>query len=134
MNIESLLLPADFLQSSTILIYFSAYFAQWLTLFREKSSQNISLSSWNLYLLGSVFALFYAVVNHLIFGNCLALLCTTVFLLVCNVFTIYLILKFREQEVPAMELILPDTAVRSFVEQHEIDYGIAEEQREALAL
>lgn len=95
MNIEALLTSADFLQSSIIFITLTANVPQWITINRNKTSANISLSSWVMWLIASCFALYYAVVNQCAYQTCLALMLTTSVSFLCNLFTIFLILKFR---------------------------------------
>jgi uncharacterized protein with PQ loop repeat len=133
MNVEGLLLSADFLQSSIILIYFSAYLTQWIEIYREQSSKNISLYSWMLYLVASIFALFYATVNHLAYHNSFALLCTTTFSLACNLFTIFLVLKFSERPEHLVSLTLHHAEVESLLDRCEVGHLAQEEARDFIA-
>ena len=96
MNLEQLLIFANILQSLIILITLLANIPQWLIILRRKDSGNLSVSSWIMWFLGSLFALFYAGVNHCVYQNNLSLLITSAITLICNSYTIYLIRKYRK--------------------------------------
>ena len=48
---ESVILAANACQVATTVISFSAYLPQWIKLFKTKSSENIALTSWCLWII-----------------------------------------------------------------------------------
>ena len=88
---ESVVLAANACQVATTIISFSAYLPQWIKLFKTKSSENISLGSWCLWIVSTTFALFYAVVQYLINGRGWPLIISAFFNLCCILFTVFLI-------------------------------------------
>lgn len=95
MEIQVFLACANIMQSSIILITLTANVPQWLAIHKSKNSANLSVSSWVMWLTGSFFALFYAIVNQCAYQNSLSLLLTSAVSFLCNFYTIYLIQKYR---------------------------------------
>ena len=92
---DVLLTSANLMQSSIVFITLTANIPQWITINQKQSSENISLSSWVLWLLASFFAFFYALVNQVAYQSCLALVLSSSVSFLCNLYTIYLIFKYR---------------------------------------
>ena len=92
---ESVVQAANACQLAAPFISLVAYFPQWLKLFRTKSSASISIRSWCGWIISSVFALFYAVVQLLLNGNGWALVVSTVLALIFVAFTLFLAVKYR---------------------------------------
>lgn len=99
MEIQVLLACANVMQSSIILITLTANVPQWLAIYKNKNSANISVSSWVMWLTASFFALFYAAVNQYTYQNCMSLLLTSAVSFSCNFYTIYLIQRYRNSSL-----------------------------------
>lgn len=99
MDLQILLASANFMQSSIVLITFSANIPQWITIHKKRSSENISLHSWVLWLVASFFTLFYAAVNQWAYHNSLALLLTASVSFSCNLYSLFLLIKFKPDSV-----------------------------------
>jgi len=98
MDISLLLASADIAQTSTIAIALYANVPQWLVILSTKTSKNISLMSWWLWLVGSLLSVFYSIVQNFVFGHSSSLILTSTMNLVCNTITLFLIVKFRKTE------------------------------------
>lgn len=92
---DVLLTSANLMQSSIVFITLSANIPQWITIHQKRSSENISLSSWVLWLVASFFALFYAIVSQIAYQSCMALIFSAAVSFACNLITISLIYKYR---------------------------------------
>ncbi len=112
MSFEVLVSTADLCQSATLFISFSAYLPQWKKLLETRSSKNISLNSWFLWLVSSVLSLFYALVQISVYGTGVVLAVTSIMTTAFLCFTIILVYRFRPEteEVPAT-LPLAQTSV-----------------------
>lgn len=112
MDLQVLLFSANLMQSSIVVITLFANVPQWVTIYKNKTSENLSLSSWYMWLMASFFGLFYAVVNQCAYGNCAALLFSTGVSFLCNAYTIHLILKYRakESDILSQPLVVVATA------------------------
>jgi uncharacterized protein with PQ loop repeat len=98
MSYQDLIPISNICQSSIVFIGLMAYIPQWITIYRRKSSRNISIYSWVLWSLASVFAVFYAVVQFKVYGTGTALVFTSTASL-CFVFvTVVLIYCYRHEE------------------------------------
>ena len=97
MDLDVLLTSANVMQSSIIFITLTANIPQWITIHSKKTSENISLSSWVMWLMASFFGFFYAVTNFVAYSNGLALVMTSFVSLVCNAYTIAIIIKYRQR-------------------------------------
>lgn len=98
MDLDVLLTSANIMQSSIIFITLTANIPQWITIHSKKTSENISLSSWIMWLTASFFGFFYATINLIAYDNGLALVLTSFVSLVCNAYTIGIILKYRDEK------------------------------------
>jgi uncharacterized protein with PQ loop repeat len=95
MSLEVLVPISNVLQSLIVLVMLSAFVPQWITIVRNRSSQNISAASWLMYFASSIFALFYAVVQFAATGTGHALVATTTVSFFCNLYSVYLVYRFR---------------------------------------
>lgn len=95
---DSVIYAANALQMATTAISFSAYLPQWIKLFKTKSSENIALGSWCLWILSTSFNIFYAVVQYLINGSGWPLIISATFNLSCILFTVFLIIKYKKKK------------------------------------
>jgi len=96
MTSETLIITADICQSVTVLICLLAYIPQWITLIRNKSSKNISLQSWCLWVCSSLLGFFYANVQYMVYGTGFTLVTTTTANLIFIILTIGLIVHYRK--------------------------------------
>lgn len=97
MTNEFITTTANVLQVSVAFLSLVAYIPQWLKLMRKKSSADISLRSWILWTLSSLFAVFYAVVQLYNFGSGWALIISSVLSLAFVVYTVILIVWYRRK-------------------------------------
>ena len=86
---------ANVCQTTSTFISFSAYLPQWLKLIRTKSSADISLRSWVLWLVSGSFALFYAIVQFQLNQRGWPLIISSSLSLTFIACTIGLIARFR---------------------------------------
>lgn len=86
---------ANLCQLAVPFIGFFAYLPQWTKLVRTKSSRDLSLRSWCLWIVSSVAALFYAIVQLLLNGRGWPLVVACVITLVSVLFTVSLIVRYR---------------------------------------
>lgn len=92
---ESIIITANACQVATIFISLSAYLPQWIKLIQTKSSADISLKSWCIWIIAAFFTLFYAIVQFLLNGRGWPLIISSTASLFCIIFTIILIVKYR---------------------------------------
>lgn len=95
---------ANLMQVSVAFLSLIAYIPQWVKLVRKKSSNDISLRSWILWTISSVFAVFYAIVQLYNHGSGWALIISSVLSLVFVIYTVVLIIWYRKKSgrsVPA---------------------------------
>jgi hypothetical protein len=92
---QYIVITANILQ--LIIPFFSliAYIPFWLVLLKLKSSKEISLLSWWLWLISASFALFYAIIQNYITNIGMALIFSTSLSLLFVIITIILIIIFR---------------------------------------
>jgi hypothetical protein len=90
-----LLSTADLAQVGITLLNFSAYPTQWKQMISRKSTADISLTSWTLWLGACILGQFYAWANYLSHGHNFALIITDTISLICVVSTITLIWYYR---------------------------------------
>jgi uncharacterized protein with PQ loop repeat len=95
---DSVIIMANICQIATTFISLSAYLPQWIKLIRTKSSGDISLRSWCLWIIAASFALFYAIVQFLLNGRGWPLIISALASLCCIIFTIFLVARFRVRE------------------------------------
>lgn len=103
MEANWILTAAGICQVATTFISLLAYVPQWVKLFRTKSSANISLRSWCLWVVSTSFTLFYAVVQLRVNGSGLPLVISASAALTFVFFTVVLIIKFRPREETSRE-------------------------------
>ena len=92
---DSVIIVANACQVATTFISLSAYLPQWIKIIQTRSSLNISVHSWCLWLASSAFALFYAIVQYLINDRGWPLIFSTIASMGSIIVTISLIMKFR---------------------------------------
>jgi len=96
MPAERVVIVANFLQGCVPLLSLFAYFPQWRKIIANKSSRDISLTSWRVWLLSSAIAIFYAVVQYKVTGKGTALIFSSVLALVFVFITVCLIALYRK--------------------------------------
>jgi uncharacterized protein with PQ loop repeat len=89
---------ANVLQASVPFLSLCAYVPQWKQLVDTKSSRDISLIAWTIWIFSSSFALFYAVVSFQVTGSGLSLLFAASMNLFFVLITVYLILRYRKEK------------------------------------
>lgn len=87
---------ATYLQASVGVLSLLAYLPQWKTIYQNKSSENIALSSWATWTASSVIASLYALVQVLEHGRGWALVFSASSNLVFVLITLALIAKYRQ--------------------------------------
>lgn len=92
---QTLINVANLCQAVVMPICLSAYVPQWITLLRNRSSEDISLKAEMLWAGGSLLSVFYALVQVLEFGTGYALLFSSLVNLLCLSVTIVLICYYR---------------------------------------
>ena len=96
MPAEKVVIVANFLQGCVPLLGLFAYFPQWKKIVANKSSRDISLASWLVWLLSSAIAIFYAVIQYQVTGKGTALIFSSLISLVFVFITVYLIARYRK--------------------------------------
>jgi uncharacterized protein with PQ loop repeat len=96
MPAERIVIVANFLQGCSPLLSLFAYLPQWRKIIANKSSKDISLTSWLVWLLSSSIAIFYAIIQYKITGKGTALIFSSVLVLVFVFITICLIALYRK--------------------------------------
>lgn len=106
MAINKLILEgATVLQASVGVLSLLAYIPQWKTLYRNKSSANIALSSWAIWTASSVIASLYALVQVLENGRGWALVFSASSNLLFVLITLALIAKYRQRSTHEITLL-----------------------------
>lgn len=96
MPAERIVIVANFLQGCSPLLSLFAYLPQWKKIVANKSSRDISLTSWLVWLLSSAIAIFYAIVQYKVTGKGTALIFSSVLVLVFVIITVCLIALYRK--------------------------------------
>jgi len=96
MPAERIVIIANFLQGSVPLLALFAYLPQWRKIIANRSSRDISLTSWLVWLLSSAIAIFYAVIQYKVTGKGTALIFSSVLALVFVFITVCLIALYRK--------------------------------------
>ena len=102
---------ADVCQSLTIVLSLVAYFPQWRRFYVNKSSANVSLRSWYLWLVGNIFSWIYACTCFVLIGACGMLLVTNTLAITFNIVTLGMIQFYKKKELseqnlsPALEAV-----------------------------
>ncbi|WP_273430334.1 SemiSWEET family sugar transporter [Chitinibacter tainanensis] len=86
---------ANLLQTSVPFLSLCAYIPQWKKLIKTRSSNDISLSTWLIFITSASFQVIYAVVQWQIHSYSWPLLISTVSTLLCGIFTVGLIIRYR---------------------------------------
>ena len=92
-----IVIVANFLQSSVPLLALFAYLPQWRKIIANKSSKDISLTSWLVWLLSSAIAIFYAVVQYKVTGKGTALIFSSMLTIIFVFVTVCLIALYRKR-------------------------------------
>jgi len=89
---------ANILQASVPFLSLCAYVPQWKQLVETKSSKDISLIAWIIWIFSSLFSLFYAVVRFQLTGSGGSLFFAAFMNLLFVVVTVYLIVLYRNKK------------------------------------
>lgn len=92
---ESVVLGANICQSLVPFIAMSAYLPQWGKLWARRATGGVSLRSWLMWSVSSLFALFYAVVQLVLNGRGWPLVASTFISVTFVLVTVGLILRAR---------------------------------------
>lgn len=92
---RDLLVFAGFLQSAVPVISLIAYLPQWKKLVDTRSSKDISLRSWSIWIVSSSISLFYAIVLFRYTGKGVPLVFASGAGLVFVLVTVYLTARYR---------------------------------------
>ncbi|MDD8012805.1 MAG: PQ-loop domain-containing transporter [Acidobacteriota bacterium] len=95
MPAEKIVIVANFLQGCVPLLSLVAYLPQWKKIVANRSSRDISMTSWLVWLLSSAIAIFYAVIQYKITGKGTTLIFSSVLALVFVFITVCLIALYR---------------------------------------
>ncbi len=98
MPAEKVVIVANFLQGCSPLLSLFAYFPQWKKIIANKSSKDISLTSWLVWLLSSAIAIFYAVIQYQVTGKGTALVFSSIVVLIFVFITVVLIAVYRKSD------------------------------------
>ena len=100
MPTERIVIVANFLQGCVPLLSLFAYLPQWKKIIANKSSRDISLTSWLVWMLSSAIAIFYAVIQYKVTGKGTALIFSSVLALIFVSITACLIALYRKGDRP----------------------------------
>jgi uncharacterized protein with PQ loop repeat len=98
MPAEKVVVVANFLQGCSPLLSLFAYLPQWKKIIANKSSKDISLTSWLVWLVSSSIAIFYAVIQYQVTGKGTALIFSSVIVLIFVFITVCLIALYRKDD------------------------------------
>jgi uncharacterized protein with PQ loop repeat len=98
MPAEKIVIAANFLQGCSPLLSLFAYLPQWRKIIANKSSRDIFLTSWMVWLVSSAIAIFYAIIQYKITGKGTALIISSAFMLVFVFITICSIAFYRKDD------------------------------------
>ena len=91
-----IVIVANFLQGCVPLLSLVAYLPQWKKIIANKSSKDISLTSWLVWLVSSAIAIFYAVIQYQVTGKGTALVFSSIVVLIFVFITVCLIALYRK--------------------------------------
>ena len=94
---ETIITLANFLQSAVPLIALAAYVPQWRRIVIRKSSQDVSLAAWLLWVVTASIAVFYAIVQLLVTGQGVALVFSSSLTLLFVATTVVLVFVYRKR-------------------------------------
>jgi uncharacterized protein with PQ loop repeat len=98
MPAEKIVIVANFLQGCCPLLSLFAYLPQWKKIIANKSSRDISLTSWLVWTLSSAIAIFYAVIQYQVTSKGTALIFSSVLALAFVFITVCLIAFYRKDD------------------------------------
>lgn len=98
MPAERIVIVANFLQGCSPLLSLFAYLPQWKKIVANKSSRDISLTSWLVWLVSSCIAIFYAVIQYQVTGKGTALVFSSIIVLIFVFITVCLIVIYRKDD------------------------------------
>ena len=96
MPADKIVIVANFLQGCSPLLSLFAYIPQWKKIIANRSSKDISLTSWLVWTLSSAIAIFYAIIQYKVTGKGTALIFSSVLVLVFVFITVCLIAFYRK--------------------------------------
>lgn len=99
MDLENLSYIGDLCQIGTVLITMFGYIPQWMKLVKFRNSAAISTQTYILWLVSSLMALNYALIQVMINDSCFTLLFSCLINLVCLLVTLALIKKYSINQV-----------------------------------
>jgi len=99
MPAQKIVIAANFLQGCVPLLGLVAYLPQWKKIIANRSSRDISLTSWLVWLLSSAIAIFYAVIQYQVTGKGTALIFSSMITIVFVFITVCLIAFFRKGDM-----------------------------------
>jgi uncharacterized protein with PQ loop repeat len=94
---EKIVIAANFLQGCVPLLALFAYLPQWKKIIANRSSKDISLTSWLVWLLSSAIAIFYALIQYQVTGKGTALIFSSLIALIFVFVTVCLIALYRKE-------------------------------------
>ncbi len=95
---EIVVKSANVCQLAVSVIALSAYLPQWIKLLQTKSSDDISLRSWILWMFSTSLAIYYAIVQFLMNGRGWPLIISSLIGFGSILFTIFLIVRYRSKK------------------------------------
>jgi uncharacterized protein with PQ loop repeat len=98
MPAERVVIIANFLQGCSPLLSLFAYLPQWRKIIANKSSRDISLTSWLIWVVSSTIAIFYAVIQYQVTGKGTALIFSSIVVLIFVFITVGLIAFYRKAD------------------------------------
>jgi len=96
MPAEKIVIVANFLQGCVPLLSLVAYLPQWKKIVANRSSRDISMTSWLVWLLSSAIAIFYAVIQYQVTGKGTVLVFSSIVVLIFVFITVCLIAFYRK--------------------------------------
>ena len=96
MSTHTLLNIAGILQAAVPVISLIAYLPQWKKLVDTKSSKDISLRSWSIWIISSSISLFYSIVLYKVTGKGIPLIFASSAGLLFVMVTVYLTARYRK--------------------------------------
>jgi uncharacterized protein with PQ loop repeat len=97
---HDLLIIAGTLQSAVPVISLIAYLPQWRKLIDTKSSRDLNLRSWSIWIVSSSISLFYAVALYRYTGKGVPLVFASAAGLLFVLITVYLTARYRSRSEP----------------------------------
>ena len=98
MPAEKVVIAANFLQGCSPLLSLFGYLPQWRKIIANKSSKDISLTSWLIWVVSSSIAIFYAVIQYQVTGKGTALIFSSIVVLIFVFIMTCLIVLYRKDD------------------------------------